>query len=67
MTAGYDGDTPLKIFFLMFIYFSERERERERERESMSRRGQRVRETQNLKQIPGSKLLAQSPTRGSNS
>ena len=28
--------------------------------------GQRERETQNLKQVPGSELSAQSPTRGSN-
>ena len=30
-------------------------------------RAERERETQNLKQAPGSELLAQSPTRGSNS
>ena len=47
---------------------SERERERERERDSMSGRGaKRVRETQNLKQAPGSELSAQSPTRSLNS
>ena len=39
---------------------AEREREREREIE-------RERETQNWKQAPGSKLSAQSPTRGWNS
>ena len=36
----------------------QRERERERERE---------RKTQNLKQVPGSELSAQNPTRDSNS
>ena len=41
----------------MFIYF---EGEREHEQE-----GQRERETENLKQVPGSELSAQSPS-GSN-
>ena len=45
-------------FFLMFISETEHEQERGRER---------GRETQNLKQAPGSELSAQSPTRGSNS
>ena len=46
----------------MFIF------ETQRERQSMSRGGaERERETQNPKQAPGSKLSAQSPTRGSNS
>ena len=41
--------------------------ERERERERESRGGaEREREAQNPKQDPGSKLSAQSPTRGSN-
>ena len=53
----------LKIFFNAYIL---RERERERERDSTSREGQRERGTQNLKQDPGSKLSAQSLTRGSN-
>ena len=51
--------------FLMFIYL--RERERERERQSVNGVGQRERETQNLKQVPGSELSAQSPMWGSNS
>ena len=45
----------------------ERERERERERDrTQVGEGQRTRETQNLKQAPGSELSAQSPMRGSN-
>ena len=44
----------------MFIYFFEIETECEQGRG-------RERETQNPKQAPGSELLAQSPTRGSNS
>ena len=47
------------IFKCLFIF--------ERQRDSMSREGQRERETQNLKQAPGSELSAQSLTRGSNS
>ena len=47
--------------FLMFIYFWDRERQ------SVSGEGQKERETQNLKQRPGSKLSAQSLTRDSNS
>ena len=46
----------------LFIF----ERERERERASMGKEGQRERETQNLKQAPGSELSAQSPKQGSN-
>ena len=46
----------------MFIYFFERERETVRVGE-----GQRERETQNLKQAPGSELPAQSPEWGLNS
>ena len=45
----------------MFIYF---ERERERERDMQAEEGQR--ETQNLKQAPGSELSAQGLIRGSN-
>ena len=46
----------------MFIF------ERERKRISMSRGGaERERETQNLKQAPGSELSAHSPTQGLNS
>ena len=37
-----------------------------REKDSMSRGGQREKETQNLKQVPGSELLAQSWTWGLN-
>ena len=58
---------PLKILekillfsFLMFTFETERERTQVGE-------GQRERETKNLKQAPGSKLSAQSPTWGSNS
>ena len=48
------------LFFLMFIF--------ERERQSVSRgRVEREAETQNLKQAPGSELLAQSPMQGWNS
>ena len=45
------------------------EREGDTESETGSRTGeeQRERETQNLKQAPGSELSAQSPTRGLNS
>ena len=42
---------------LLFIYLTERPRARE---------GQRERETQNLKQVPGSELSARSPAWGSN-
>ena len=45
----------------MFIYF------REREAECKQGEEQRERETQNLKQAPGSELLAQSLRWGSNS
>ena len=45
----------------MFIYFGERERERERESEHVCMgEGQIKKETQNLKQAPGSELSAQS-------
>ena len=47
------------LFFLMFIF------ERERDR-AWAGEGQRERKTQNPKQVPGSELSAQSPTRGSN-
>ena len=40
---------------------------RERETECELVKEQRERETQNPKQVPGSELSAQSPTRGSNS
>ena len=40
--------------------------ETERDRASVGK-GQRERETQNLKQVPVCELSAQSPTRGSNS
>ena len=48
-----------KNFFNVYLFLR-------RERQSMSRGGERKRETWNLKQAPGSKLSAQSPTRGSN-
>ena len=44
---------------------AERETERDRERQRETERD-RERETQNPKQTPGSKMSAQSPTRGSN-
>ena len=50
-----------EIFFFTFTYFL-----RDIERAQVGER-QRERETQNLKQIPGSELSAQSPTKGSNS
>ena len=49
-----------KIFFNVYLFLRQRETEHERGRV-------RERETQNLKQAPGSELSAQSPTRGSNS
>ena len=53
----------LKFLFLMFIQFLG-----ERETESARKQGRsRERETQNLKQAPGSEPLAQIPKRGSNS
>ena len=53
----------LKKNFFLNVYSSF---ETERDRAWMGE-GQRVRETQNLKQAPGSELSAQSPTRGLNS
>ena len=50
-----------KFFFnVLFIFETERDR-------AWTGEGQRERETQNLKQAPGSEPSAQSPTRGSNS
>ena len=52
-----------KKIFYVYLFL------RERERQSMSRGGaerERERETQNPKQAPGSELLTQSPTWGSN-
>ena len=51
----------LKIFNVSYF----RERQRERDRAWVGER-QKERETQNLKQSPGSKRSAQSPTQGSN-
>ena len=48
----------ISFFFLIFIF------EREREREAGEQ--QREKETQDPKQVPGSELSVQSPTRGSN-
>ena len=46
-------------FFYVYLFL--------RERDGMQAgKGQRVKKTQNLKQAPGSKLSAQSPTWGSN-
>ena len=48
----------------MFIFERERKREGDREHVCMHGGGaERERETQNLKQAPGSQLSAQSPTR----
>ena len=49
-----------KIFFNVYLFLRQRETEHEWGRV-------RERETQNPKQAPGSELLAQSPTQGSNS
>ena len=54
-----------KKIFLMFIFESQRERDRQTDRARVGEE-QGERETQNLKQAPGSELSAQSPTRGSN-
>ena len=57
-------DLVVLFFFLIFffnIYLFLRQRETEHERGRV-----RERETQNQKQVPGSELSAQSPTRGSN-
>ena len=48
------------IFFNVYLFLRPRETEHEQGRV-------RERETQNLKQAPGSELSAQSPTKGSNS
>ena len=50
----------LKIFFKVHLFLREIRKKQEMDRE-------RGRETQNLKQAPGSELLAQSPMQGSNS
>ena len=52
----------LKNFFVFNVYLFLRDRETERQ----SGGGQREKETQNLKQAPGSGLSAQSPTWGLN-
>ena len=51
----------LCLFFLTLIYIL---RDTERERESIAGEGQRERETQTLKQAPGSEPSAQTPTVG---
>ena len=53
---GGNQELPLFFQFLMFMYF----------RESVSKGGAE-RETQNLKEAPGSELSTRSPMRGSNS
>ena len=58
--------TPAITFLLQKKLLSLFILERERDREQVGKR-QRERETQNLKQAPGSELSAQSPTWGSNS
>ena len=58
------------FFFNTYLFLREKEKERERERETekqnMRRGGQGKRETQNLKQDPGSRLSAQRLVWGSN-
>ena len=49
----------------MFLFIFERERDRERQNKWGG--AESVRETQNLKQAPGSELSAQGPTQGLNS
>ena len=49
-------------FFYCLLFLRERERDREQ-----AVKGQREKETQNLKQAPGSELSGQSPTWGPNS
>ena len=51
-----------KKIFNVYLFLRERESDRAREG-----KGQRERETQNLKQAPGSELSAESPMWGSNS
>ena len=63
--VGLCYNEPSRLFPSLFIF--ERERERERETEHEWGGAERERETQNRKQAPGSKLSAQSSTRGSNS
>ena len=53
----YRVEIKKKIFLYKFVF--------ERDR-TQAGEGQRARETQNLKQAPGSELAAQSPTWGSN-
>ena len=55
-----------KFNFNFFKCLFLRERTRERKR-AQAGEGQKKRETQNLKQVPGSEPSAQSPTWGSNS
>ena len=59
-----EGKSWISFFFLIFfnVYLLLRQRETEHEWGTV-----RERETQNLKQAPGSELSAQSPTGGSNS
>ena len=52
------------LYFLMFICLQLREREKEQVNAQV---GEGQRETQNVKQAPGSELSEQSPMRGSNS
>ena len=51
----------IKRIYVFFLFLErERDRDRDSEREGTGE-GQRGRETQNLKQAPGSELSAQSP------
>ena len=56
----WDAFPPALFFLICFLFIFETDRAQEGE-------GQRERETQNLKQAPGSQLSAQSPTQGLNS
>ena len=55
----------LKTFFNVYLFLRERERERESEHERGG--AETEKETQNVKQAPGSELSAQSPMQGLNS
>ena len=61
--AGVLGSTGA-LFYFLDVYLRDRETERDRVR---AEKGQRERETQNLKQVPDSVLPAESPMKGSNS
>ena len=71
MGLPFEKQKDIALFVLGFSVFSIFEREKEGGRETDRQRektqageGQRGRETQNLKQAPGSELSAQNPRRG---